>query len=115
MKKTIFLFLSSLLFLTACQWEKFSGGKIAYYPIQGISVYKGQSVANLWEANGAPNVVKNLDDDTVMWVYYTNFQQIGGGEMISYNTPSANSSATSCSAKILLRKDRVVAAYSNCH
>lgn len=114
MKQTTIFFLSSLLFLAACQWETITDRQAAYYPIQGISVYKGQSVANLWDANGAPNVLKNLDDDTVMWVYYTNFQQVGGGEMISYNTPSTNSAATSCSAKILLRNDRVVAAYSDC-
>lgn len=104
----------SVLVLGACQWEQITDREITYYPIQGISVYKGQSVANLWETNGAPNVVKNLDDGTVMWVYYTNFQPVGGGEMISYNTPAPNSTATTCSVKVLLRNDKVAAAYSDC-
>lgn len=104
----------AILFLGACQWSQIADRQITYYPIQGISVYKGQSVANLWEANGAPNVVKNLDDGTVMWVYYTNYRPIGGGEMISYDMPSPNNASTACSAKVLLRNDKVVAAYSDC-
>lgn len=105
---------AAILFLGACQWSQIADRQITYYPIQGISVYKGQSVANLWEANGAPNVVKNLDDGTVMWVYYTNYRPIGGSEMISYDMPSPNNASTACSAKVLLRNDKVVAAYSDC-
>ena len=62
----------------------------AYYPLQGISTYKGQSVAELWDDNGAPNIVKNMDDGAVMWVYYTNYRPVGGGEIISYDNPAGN-------------------------
>ena len=105
---------AAILFLGACQWSQIADRQITYYPIQGLSGYKGQSVANLWEANGAPNVVKNLDDGVVLWIYYTNFQSVGGGEMISYNIPYSNSSATTCSVKVFLRYDLVSAAYSDC-
>ncbi len=49
-----------------------------------------------------------------MWVYYTNYRPIGGSEMISYDMPSPNNASTACSAKVLLRNDKVVAAYSDC-
>ena len=49
-----------------------------------------------------------------MWIYYTNFQSVGGGEMISYNIPYPSSSAIKCSVKVLLRNEKVISAYSNC-
>lgn len=99
--------------LGACHWNDDS--KNAYYQLNGIAVYKGQSISDLWLANGAPNVIKNLDDGVVMWIYYTNFQSVGGGEMISYNIPYPSSSAIKCSVKVLLRNEKVISAYSNCN
>ena len=104
--------LVGILILAACQWEQ--NKENAYYSLNGIAAYKGQSVSELWLANGAPNVIKNLDDGVVLWIYYTNFQSVGGGEMISYNIPFSNSSATTCSVKVFLRNDKVSAAYSEC-
>lgn len=80
----------AVLGMSGCQWEQVTDRRTAYYPLQGISTYKGQSVAELWEDNGAPNIVKNLDDGAVMWVYYTNYRLVGGGEIISYDNPAGN-------------------------
>lgn len=80
----------AVLGMSGCQWEQVTDRRTAYYPLQGISTYKGQSVAELWEDSGAPNIVKNLDDGAVMWVYYTNYRPVGGGEIISYDNPAGN-------------------------
>ena len=80
----------AVLGMSGCQWEQVTDRRTAYYPLQGISTYKGQSVAELWDDNGAPNIVKNMDDGAVMWVYYTNYQPAGGGEIISYDNPAGN-------------------------
>lgn len=31
-----------------------------------------------------------MDDGAVMWVYYTNYRPVGGGEIISYDNPAGN-------------------------
>lgn len=80
----------AVLGMSGCQWEQVTDRRTAYYPLQGISTYKGQSVAELWDDNGAPNIVKNMDDGAVMWVYYTNYRPTGGGEIISYDNPAGN-------------------------
>ena len=80
----------AVLGMSGCQWEQVTDRRTAYYPLQGISTYKGQSVAELWDDNGAPNIVKNMDDGAVMWVYYTNYRPAGGGEIISYDNPAGN-------------------------
>lgn len=72
----------AVLGMSGCQWEQVTDRRTAYYPLQGISTYKGQSVAELWDDNGAPNIVKNMDDGAVMWVYYTNYRPARGGEII---------------------------------
>lgn len=82
----------AVLGMSGCQWEQVTDRRTAYYPLQGISTYKGQSVAELWDDNGAPNIVKNMDDGAVMWVYYTNYRPVGGGEIISYDNPAGNGS-----------------------
>lgn len=82
----------AVLGMSGCQWEQVTDRRTAYYPLQGISTYKGQSVAELWDDNGAPNIVKNMDDGAVMWVYYTNYRPAGGGEIISYDNPAGNGS-----------------------
>ena len=80
----------AVLGMSGCQWEQVTDRRTAYYPLQGISTYKGQSVAELWDDNGAPNIVKNMDDGAVMWVYYTNYRPAGGGEIISYDNPAGH-------------------------
>lgn len=80
----------AVLGMSGCQWEQVTDRRTAYYPLQGISTYKGQSVAELWDDNGAPNIVKNMDDGAVMWVYYTNYRPVGGWEIISYDNPAGN-------------------------
>ena len=59
-----------------------NGARRAYYPVQGVNAYKGQSVTALFNTNGAPNTVKNLANGDIMWTYYTNYRPVGGGEMI---------------------------------
>lgn len=90
----------AVLGMSGCQWEQVTDRRTAYYPLQGISTYKGQSVAELWEDNGAPNIVKNLDDGAVMWVYYTNYRPVGGGEIISYDNPAGNGALPGGSSSI---------------
>lgn len=90
----------AVLGMSGCQWEQVTDRRMAYYPLQGISTYKGQSVAELWEDNGAPNIVKNLDDGAVMWVYYTNYRPVGGGEIISYDNPAGNGALPGGSSSI---------------
>ena len=75
----------AVLGMSGCQWEQVTDRRTAYYPLQGISTYKGQSVAELWDDNGAPNIVKNMDDGAVMGGYYPNYR---GGEIISYDKPA---------------------------
>ncbi len=84
------MLVGAVLGMSGCQWEQVTDRRTAYYPLQGISTYKGQSVAELWDDNGAPNIVKNMDDGAVMWVYYTNYRPVGGGEIISYDNPAGN-------------------------
>ena len=84
------MLVGAVLGMSGCQWEQATDRRTAYYPLQGISTYKGQSVAELWDDNGAPNIVKNMDDGAVMWVYYTNYRPVGGGEIISYDNPAGN-------------------------
>ena len=71
-------------------------------------------MASLFDANGAPNAVKKLDNGQVMWVYYTNYRPIGGGEIISYDNPSYNSGATSCMVRVILENDVVEQIFTNC-
>lgn len=84
------------------------------YQIQGITAFRGQDVASLFDANGAPNAVKKLDNGQVMWVYYTNYRPIGGGEIISYDNPSYNSETTSCMVRVILENDVVEQIFTNC-
>ena len=84
------------------------------YQIQGINAYRGQNVAELFDANGAPNTVKRLDNNHVMWVYYTNYRPVGGGELISYDNPPQDKIGTSCMVKIILENNIVQQLFTNC-
>ena len=84
------------------------------YQIQGINAYRGQDVASLFDANGAPNAIKKLNNNRVMWVYYTNYRPVGGGELISYDNPSANSQATTCAVRVILEDNEVQQIFTNC-
>lgn len=85
-----------------------------YYPTQGINAYQGQSVSSLFNANGAPNRVENLADGDVMWIYYTNYRPVGGGELISYDNPPVAQNGTTCTVKVTLHNDVVKNVVSNC-
>jgi hypothetical protein len=84
------------------------------YQIQGINAYLGQDVASLFDTNGAPNTVKRLNNNQVMWIYYTNYRPLGGAELISYDNPPPNSTVTSCMVKIILENDIVKQVLTNC-
>lgn len=86
----------------------------AYSQSQPINAYQGQSVSSLFNTNGAPNSVQNLANGDVMWIYYTNYRPLGGGELISYNNPPAGQAGTTCVVKVILRQDIVVSVTSNC-
>ena len=84
-----------------------NGARRAYYPVQGVNAYKGQSVTALFNTNGAPNTVKNLANGDIMWTYYTNYRPVGGGEMISYNNPPAGQAGTTCTVNVTISNDIV--------
>lgn len=86
----------------------------AYYPVQGISAHQGQSVSSLFNANGAPNKVENLANGDIVWIYYTNYRPVGGGELISYNNPPAGQAGTTCAVRVYIRNDAVANVVSNC-
>lgn len=99
--------------LCSCQWSETTEAA-AIYPIQGITAYQGQNVSELFDANGAPNSVQNMPNGSIVWTYYTNYQPIGGGELISYNIPQNNNSSTNCVVKVQLNNDVVSSVSSNC-
>ena len=104
---------SCLIGLCSCAKDDIDS-KSFQYQIQGITAFRGQDVASLFDANGAPNAVKKLDNGQVMWVYYTNYRPIGGGELISYDNPSSNGGATSCMVRVILEDDIVEQIFTNC-
>lgn len=105
------ILIGAALGLGGCQWQT---EKQATYQIQGIEAYRGQQVSDLFEANGAPNAVQNLSDGSIMWIYYTNYRPVGGGELITYNQPTNGQIGTSCLVKVILRQDLVDQVMSNC-
>ncbi|MBE6463006.1 MAG: hypothetical protein E7005_04520 [Alphaproteobacteria bacterium] len=84
------------------------------YQIQGINAYRGQDVSDLFDANGAPNAIKRLDDNRIMWVYYTNYRPVGGGELISYDNPPQSKIATACMVRVILEDNIVQQIFTNC-
>lgn len=112
MRYWIALLVGAALGISGCECLTCSGRRAApTYPQQGINAYRGQSMTSLFETNGAPNQVQKLADGGVMWIYYTNYQSAGKGEIISYNNAS---SGTTCTVKIVLRNDMVDNVISNC-
>ncbi len=79
----------------------------AYLQTQGITAYQGQSMTSLFNTNGAPNTVQNLANGDVVWIYYTNYRPLGGGELISYNNPPAGTAGSTCTVKVTLHNDVV--------
>ena len=84
------------------------------YQIQGIEAYKGQDVSDLLDINGAPNAVKNLSNGNLMWIYYTNYRPVGGGELITYTEPNNQSTGTNCIVKVIISNNTVMQVMSNC-
>ena len=84
------------------------------YQIQGINAYRGQDIESLFNENGAPNAIKKLGDDQIMWIYYTNYRPVGGGELISYDNPPPNNASTSCMVRIILKDNNVYKVFTNC-
>ncbi|MBR5154393.1 MAG: hypothetical protein IKW58_01565 [Alphaproteobacteria bacterium] len=108
------MIVGAILGLCSCQWENITDKRYVYQ-IQGIEAYKGQSLSSLFNNNGAPNVVKNLDDGGVIWIYYTNYRPVGGGEIISYNMDTYQPSSTNCVVKIVIYNEIVEEVNSNCN
>ncbi len=101
-------FLGAALALSGCECLTCGNGSSrAYYPVQGINAYKGQSVNSLFNTNGAPNTVRNLANGDVMWVYYTNYRPVGGGELISYNNLPAGQAGITCTVNVTISNDVV--------
>lgn len=107
--------IGAFLGLCGCEWQRTTETKTTYYPIEGISAYKGQNASELFAANGMPNQVQNRTDGSVIWIYYNNYRPTGTGETITYNTPNGiGNTTTSCRVQILLRNDIVEEVASNC-
>ena len=107
------ILVGAIFSLSGCQWEDTSEIE-ATYPISGINAYQGQDVSSLFEINGAPNSVQNLENGDVMWIYYTNYRPIGGSELISYDMPPNNTASTTCTVNVILKNDVVSQVMSNC-
>ncbi|MBQ2883568.1 MAG: hypothetical protein IJE43_07355 [Alphaproteobacteria bacterium] len=105
--------LGAILGICGCARDDIDNRSFAYQ-IQGINAYRGQDVSSLFDANGAPNAVKRLGNDQVMWVYYTNYRPVGGGEMISYDNPPMGKTGTSCMVRVVLEDDVVQQVFTNC-
>ncbi|MBP5698760.1 MAG: hypothetical protein J6W96_04475 [Alphaproteobacteria bacterium] len=99
--------------LSGCEWEEVTDIR-ATYPIQNITAYRGQSISSLFDDNGAPNTVDNLEDGRIVWTYYTNYQPVGGGELISYSQPTNMQQGTACSVKVIIYNETVEQVISNC-
>ena len=108
------MLIGMLLGMCACQWKNITGSD-RIYEIQGIQTYRGQDVSQLFNYNGAPNSVKRLKNGKVMWIYYTNYRPVGGGEIISFNEPTASQIAASCVVKVILYNNVVENVISNCN
>lgn len=104
----------AILGLSGCMWNKTDDIEAAYYPVQGINAYKGQSAASVFDDNGAPNVTKDLGNGMVMWIYYTNYQTVGGSEIISYDIPGNGNGMNSCSVSVILNNGVVDSVMSDC-
>lgn len=84
------------------------------YQIQGIDAYRGQSVASLFDANGAPNKVNKLGNNREAWIYYTNYRPLGGGELISFNNQSLGNNSTGCTVEVILENAVVQQVFTDC-
>jgi hypothetical protein len=91
----------ALFALSGCEWERTTEIQTTY-PIEGMSVYQGQTVSSLFNDNGAPNKVQNMPDGSIVWTYYTNYQPVGGGELISYDMPTGAQAQTTCTVQVII-------------
>ena len=107
------ILVGALFALTSCAWEEITDIR-ATYPIQGITAYRGQSVSSLYDDNGAPNTVNTLADGRIIWTYYTNYRPVGGGELISYDQPTANQVGNTCRVQVFIQNDTVQQVLSDC-
>jgi len=115
MKYFIAAVFGAILGLTGCEQTQNKNMSVGYYPAAGVTAYKGQSVSQVWENNGAPNVAKQLEDGKVLWVYYSNYRPVGGGEIISYDMPGiTNNGSVYCSVEVMFTNDTVSNVRSDC-
>ena len=85
-----------------------------FYAFDNIEAYQGQSISDLFDSNGAPNIVKKLSNNKIMWIYYTNYRPVGGGELISYDEPTNLNNTTTCAVRVILNNNEVEQVLSNC-
>lgn len=105
---------AAIFAMSGCQWSETTETSVTY-PTQGITAYEGQSVSALFNDNGAPNTVQNLTDGSVIWTYYTNYQPVGGGELISYDMPTDAQAQTTCTVQVMIKNNTVTEVISsNC-
>lgn len=112
MKYWIALIVGAILGMSGCDCLTCRGrAATPTYPTQGVNAYQGQSMTSLFETNGAPNQVQKFADGSVMWIYYTNYQSAGQGEIISFNNAATG---TTCAVKVMLQNETVTDVSSNC-
>lgn len=100
--------------MSGCQWSD-TTDMHATYPTQSINAYQGQSASSLFNDNGAPDTVQNLADGSVIWTYYTNYQPVGGGELISYDMPTNTQGQITCTVQVTIINNTVTEVIStNC-
>ena len=93
MKYKIVFIIGAILGMLSCKNTNNPNTNYSYQ-IQGITAYKGQNVSSLFNDNGAPNDIKQLDNNKIVWIYYTNYRPVGGVELISYDQPQNINNAT---------------------
>lgn len=85
-----------------------------FYAFDNIEAYKGQSVSDLFDSNGAPNRINNLSNGSVEWIYYTNYRPVGGVEIISFDEPNSQNNTVNCTVRVIILNNIVQNIYSNC-
>ena len=113
MRYKIGFIIGAILGMCSCRNANYPNTNYSYQ-IQGITAYKGQNVSSLFDDNGAPNDIKQLNNNKIMWIYYTNYRPVGGGELISYDQPQNINNTTNCVVKVILDENMVEQVFTNC-
>lgn len=119
MNKNVIIFSLLLIAgLAGCQWYE-NKEDTTFYNEQGMNISQGMTTAQLMNMNGAPNMIQTLNDNTVIWIYYTSYQPLGQGEVITYGNmpppPTPNGDFRTCGVRVKIIKNIVDTIDSDCN